>query len=91
MKLIEVVRDLGSMDGESAIYTAEPWGQNSEAVVERQPETGLPPEAERLGLKYFIEVFIARDFLEDWSATFDVKPTLEQRCARLIRYAATDA
>ena len=47
--------------------------------------------AERLNLKYFLEVFIARDFIESWTANCDTQPTLQQKCARLIEYAANDA
>ena len=92
MKLIEAIRDLNSLDEEGTIYASQPWGENSEAIVAHQPELGgLPPEAERLGLSYFLEVFIARDFVESWLANLDAQPTLQKMCARLIKYAATDA
>jgi hypothetical protein len=92
MKLIEVVRDLDALDVESTIYASQPWAENSEALVAHEPESGgLPAEAERLGLRYFLEVFIARDFVEGWVANLDAPPTPHQTCARLIKYAATDA
>lgn len=92
MKLIEVIQNLDSLDGESTIYAAEPWTENSEAIVAREPESGgLPTEAEKLGLKYFLEVFIARDFLEGWMSNLDAQPTLQEKCARLIKYSMTDA
>ena len=52
---------------------------------------GTPTEAKQLGLKYFSEVFIAREFIEGWMANFDTQPTLQQKCAGLIQYAANDA
>jgi len=92
MRLIEAIRDLDSLDEESTIYAAEPWNENSEAIVAREPEAGgLPSEAERLGLKYFLEVFIAREVIEGWMSNLDAQPTLQQKCARLIKYAITDA
>jgi hypothetical protein len=92
MKLIEAIRDLNTLDEGGTIYAAQPWAENSEAVVARQPESGcLPAEAKRAGLIYFLEVFIARDFLQGWMANLEMQPTLEQKCARLIEYAATDA
>lgn len=92
MKLIEAIRDLDSLDEESTIYAAEPWTENSEAIVAREPEVrGLLSEAERLGLKYFLEVFIASEVLEGWMSNLDAQPTLQQKCARLIKYAITDA
>jgi hypothetical protein len=64
----------------------------SEAIVAREPESaGLPVEAAQTGLSCFLEVFIARDFVEGWMANLDRPPTLQQKCARLIKYAATDA
>jgi hypothetical protein len=51
----------------------------------------MPPEAEWLNLKYFLEVFIARNFIEDWTANCDAQPTLQQKCARLIAYSVSDA
>jgi hypothetical protein len=92
MKLIEAIRDLNILDEEGTIYASQPWTEDSEAIVAHEPESGgLPDEAEQLGLIYFLEVFIARDFVESWMASLDAQPTLQQKCARLIQYAATDA
>jgi hypothetical protein len=44
----------------------------------------MPPEAEWLNLKYFLEVFIARNFIEDWTANCDGQPTSQQKWPRLI-------
>jgi hypothetical protein len=92
MKLIEAIRDLDDLDPESTIYACQPWTENSNTIVAHEPDSGsLPADAKRLGLKYFLEVSIARDFIEGWMANLDVQPTLQQKCARLIEYAATDA
>lgn len=92
MTLIEAVRDLGSFDRERTIYAALPWSMNSLVIVEYEPLSGgLPKEAEELGLKYFIEVFIAFDFLEDWVKSCDATPSLKEKCDRLIQYAINDA
>jgi hypothetical protein len=92
MTLLEAVRDLDILDEESTIYASEPWTKDSIAIVDYEPAAGgLPIEAERLGLQYFLEVSIARDFIEDWAASSDAGAMLEQQCARLIVYAITDA
>lgn len=92
MTLGEAIRDLSSLDEESTIYAAEPWGINSEVVVAPEPDAGgIPMDAQRLGLKYFLEVFIARDFLTGWLENLDAAPTIDDQCARLIQYAITDA
>ncbi|MGA3066933.1 MAG: hypothetical protein ABSF29_08815 [Tepidisphaeraceae bacterium] len=91
-KLIDVVAALGSLDPNATIYAAKPWSQGSLAVVEFEPPSHeLPREAAQAGAEYFLEVFVARDFLSDWEATLDKMPSLEERCDRLIRYAVDDA
>jgi hypothetical protein len=90
MTLIEAIGNLEKHDAEATIYAAEPWGDESQAVIAFEPEEGgVPVEAENLS--YFLEVFVARDFLEDWEPTLQSQPTLQDRCARLIQYAINDA
>jgi hypothetical protein len=92
MTLLESIRNLDSLDEESTIYAAEPWKADSRAIVAREADIGgLPAEAQKLGLKYFLEIFVARDFLEGWVECLDAEPTLQEKCARLIQYATTDA
>jgi hypothetical protein len=92
MKLIEAIRDLDDFNPESTIYASQPWTENSETIMAHEPDSGgLPAEAERLGLRYFLEVFVAREFVEGWIANLDVPPSPHEKCARLIEYAVTDA
>ena len=92
MTLLDAVDTLDDLDEVFTIYAAEPWMKNSTAIVAQEPEAGgLPAEAEKLGLKYFLEVFIARDFLDDWKGSLNQEPTLQEKCARLIQYAVNDA
>ncbi len=92
MKLIEAVRELDSFDSEATIYAATPWTESSDAIVAAEPAAGgLPAEAEKLGLKYFLEVFVARDFLDGWGANLGATAAVQQKCARLIQYALKDA
>jgi hypothetical protein len=74
------------------IYAAEPWGKESKTLVTHEPETGcVPEEAQAQGMKYFIEIFVARELLEDWKPTPDKEPTRDKICERLICYAICDA
>jgi hypothetical protein len=92
MTLLEAIRALHSLDEESTIYASEPWTEKSKAVVAAEPESGgLPAEAQERGMKYFLEVFVARQFLEGWLGSLDAEPTFQEKCARLIQYAITDA
>ena len=92
MKLIEAIHDLASLEEANTIYASEPWTPDSEAIVAPESASGGPPEeAKRLGLIYFLEVFTARDFLEGWAANLHRETTLQEKWARVIKHAITDA
>ena len=96
VKLIELVERLAEWDDdENTIFACEPWTEDSDAMValpdpERKPYE-IPLEAAEAGMNYFIEVFIAREFVEGFIASLDEKPTLAAICQRLIYYATYDA
>ena len=94
MQLIEVLRqpDLGDDDG-ATIYVAQPWSPGAQAiVVSPAPDTTAPIERYGESFDYFLEAFIAQQFLEDLGATDKLDTASEkQRCERLILYAKTDA
>lgn len=92
MTLVEAIHQLDSLDQESTIYAAEPWTEHSLVIVENEPELGgLPKNAEDLGFQYFIEVFIAKEFLDGWVGSLEKVPTPSEKTARLIQYAINDA
>lgn len=94
MKLEEVLRakDLGDND-EATIYVELPWSAQAEAIlVSPAPATTSPLEHDGRQFAYFIEAFIAREFLDDLAASADtVGMTEAQRHERLVRHAETDA
>lgn len=92
MRLGDVIDGLPEFDSEDTIYASEPWTEQSEAMLAREPDTGgLPPEVSDAGMKYFLEVSIAQDFVEDWVASLKQQPTPSAICQRLIDYAINDA
>jgi len=92
MRLIDVIRDLEVFENEGIICATEPWTEDSKAIVVVENEARqLPAEAAKFGMEYFVEVFVAREFLQDWRANLDRPPTLVEKCARLIQYAINDA
>lgn len=92
VNLLEAVKSLDSHDHESTIYATAPWNAESRVVIVEPPEAGgLPNEAESICAEYFLEVFIAKEFLEDWRLSLNGRPTAEQECARVIQYAINDA
>jgi len=92
MTLLEITEKLGELDREQTIYAVKPWSPESAAVVDAEPQGGgVPREAAKLGMSYFLEVFIAQDFLDDWQVSLPKKPAAKERCKRLIDYAINDA
>ncbi|GAA4482115.1 hypothetical protein [Gluconacetobacter asukensis] len=91
-KLGYLVGNLAEFGKEDTIYAAEPWTEYSDAVVAKEPVGGgVPSDIKEAGLKYFLEVSIAREFMEDWFASLDKKPESSISCQRLIEYAINDA
>jgi len=91
MNLMEVIRNLDLFDEDDTIYAKRPWTENSLAIVEREPEEGEPEALKKYGLSYFLEIFIAKEILEDWEKNVGHVPTLEEKCDRVIYYATYDA
>ena len=92
MRIVDIVADLAAHGEGLTIYAREPWSCDSEAVLAREPDAGgLPPEATAIGAVYFIEVFVANEFLDDWRASQQRSVTAKEQCQRLIQYAINDA
>lgn len=92
MTLSDIVLDLDDLDPEQTIYVREPWQIESEALVAYEPEDGGMPDSVRiLNLSYFIEVGIAREFIQDWQASIVTQASLEQKIDRLIDYVHNDS
>jgi hypothetical protein len=87
MTLSEIVRDLEALSGDATIIAAKPWSPISRAEVVESPDDGRISNIERDGMAYFLEVFIAREFKEDWPTDRDD----DAFCRRLIEYAINDA
>jgi hypothetical protein len=77
----------------ATIYASEPWTPESRAIiiVNGDDSTDPPAEAKALGLTYFLEVFIAQDFLEGWAKNHGGNVPEDEICPRLIEYAINDA
>jgi hypothetical protein len=92
MPLADLIGMLPELSGEDTIYAKEPWGKDSEAIAAVEPEEGgLPVAAAKAGLTYFLEVFIAREVVEDMTATCSTPPSTSAIVERIIHYATYDA
>lgn len=70
----------------------KPWSPDSEAIVATEPdEGGVPNEAAQINAEYFLEIFLANEFLEGWLSNLDQEPSVKDQCLRLIKYAENDA
>ncbi|MEZ2329937.1 hypothetical protein AB6802_09450 [Mesorhizobium sp. RCC_202] len=92
-KLLDIVGRLSDFDEDDTIYVAEPWTEDSDAMVATAPDdsTKPPKAAAKAGLTYFIEIFIAIEFTEAWVESQEAEPSLSAICQRLIEYATYDA
>lgn len=89
MKLRELLRGRRDWSDDETIYMVEPWGGDADALLSNAtPDTTGPIIQDRQSYAYFLEGFIARDFLDDLDAPDDAG---EAVCERLIRYAIDDA
>ncbi|MCS2159403.1 hypothetical protein MUU48_21260 [Scandinavium sp. H11S7] len=92
MILSEIINQLNKFDGDDTIYIKQPWTPESETVVATEPDHGgLPSDAVKTGAEYFLEVFLAQEFLEGWLSNLSQKPSDREQCLRLIAYAENDA
>ena len=92
MTLLEVVENINKFSEEHTIYVRRPWMEEAMAVVALETTSGKPPvEAADLDLSYFLEISVARAFLNDWAASQKSEPSIRDKCARLVQYAINDA
>lgn len=92
MKLSEIINQLNNFDGDDTIYVKQPWTPESEAVVATEPDNGgLPNEAAKIGAEYFLEIFLAQEFLEGWLSNLGEEPSDKEQYLRLIAYAKNDS
>ena len=90
--LLDAVRSIETLADDETIYASKPWSEESLVSVRcNETQTTNPIEIRGSTLNYFIEVSIAKEFLEDWIVGLDHTPSANERCIRLITYAERDA
>jgi hypothetical protein len=86
MTLMELLRQLETLDHEGTILATTPWTRSSSAQVVIEPEDGSIASMERDGMSYFLEVAIARELREDLPHL-----SADEFCDRVVFYAVNDA
>lgn len=89
--LQQLLDGLASLSDEETLYAAQPWSPSSDAVSleEDSPEAD---DAQARGLKYLLEVDLAKDVVDVWSQWRDGRqPTSSEVVEAVIHYAEHDA
>jgi hypothetical protein len=91
--LESLVTSLEDLNDSLTIYIAPDakWNAMSQVAVFEEPEDGSLPSSAK-GMKYFLEVRIAKEVLAVWQAWHHGRtPSLKEKCEALIYYAMNDA
>ena len=90
MSLVEIVDEREGFDSEAVIFAEHPWRGDSRAMVVAVDDD--ESMAEQQGLVYLLEVDLAREVLEVWSAwRNDRQPSLVDAVSAIVYYAHRDA
>ncbi len=92
MKLIDVVRDIENIEDDLIIFQENLDLFDSDVILASAEEgdQGIKNED---GKKYYylLEVFLSKEFIEDWIQSLDYTPNSEEIAKRLHQYAIHDA
>jgi hypothetical protein len=89
MNLQDAVRDLASLPRKATIYVARGENVVSSSTPALLVMSDEEPPAD---WRYLLEVLIAREVVEVWSAWRDGRaPSVEQACEAIVYYAENDA
>jgi hypothetical protein len=89
MRLMEIVKQLDTLDLDAIICVQRPWSPVAECIITLPAaDFGIPAEVKEAGFMYFLEVHVAHDVLRIFG---DNAPTEDERIRILIYYAENDA
>ena len=88
--LAEIVHQLEGLDSDAVIFAEQPWQGDTRAMVVAVDDA--ESMAEQQDLIYLLEVDLAREVLEVWSAwRNDRQPSPAEAVAAIVYYAQRDA
>ncbi len=92
MKLTDLIKDIENIDQEAIIFQENMDNPNSDIILSfaEEGDEGIK-EVEGRKYYYLIEVFLAKEFIEDWEASLNYNPTIKEKAERLHDYAINDA
>lgn len=92
MKLIELIENLETINDDLIIFQENLDDFNSEVILSQSEEGNK--EIKIVNNKkyyYLIEVFLAKEFVDDWIQSLNHLPTENEIAKRLYDYAINDA
>lgn len=92
MKLLNFVQNFQDIDEGLIIFIEDLNNPNSDIILEYPPESqsgSIFKEGKEY--HYLLEVFLAVEFISDWTNSLTTKPSNEEVAQRLFEYAINDA
>ena len=92
MKLIDLVKSRNRLKEELIIFIEDKDNFNSNIILSEAEDGDEGIKIEQ-GKRYYylIEVFLAKEFIEDWIQSLNYRPTKIDIAKRLFEYAINDA
>ena len=94
MILEDLIKVINDVDGKFVIFQKNELSIDSEIALfdgEEEESTRLVITKDNVKYLYLLEVFIAKEFIEDWVGSLRVKPSSKEIALRLFQYAINDA
>jgi hypothetical protein len=89
MNLVDLVKIIDSVDEEYIIFQENNDDYGSDIILSSIEDRKVLEEGKIY--YYLIEVFLAKEFINDWIASLNFKPTVNEIAKRLHDYAINDA
>ncbi|SIP96074.1 hypothetical protein SAMN05880574_10314 [Chryseobacterium sp. RU37D] len=92
MNIINFINDIDKVDEDLIIFLQDINNFKSKMILD-YPEDGDNGIKEKDGQKYYylLEVFLAKEFIEDWIESLDYSPSNEEIAKRVYEYGINDA
>jgi hypothetical protein len=91
MTLEYFVATIDEFDEELVIFQKDKLSIDSEVALFERDEDDTVRIKDGIKYVYFLELFIAKEFIEDWTSSLDFKPNAREVALRLLQYAIYDA
>jgi hypothetical protein len=92
MKLIDFIESINDWDESSIIFLENQSNRFSDIIFSfaEEGDSGIKIVNE-INYFYLIEVFLAKEFVEDWVSSLNYTPTSDETAKRLYEYSIYDA